>query len=48
MEPWRVCRPVVAESYNFDEEQDPDSHQSENEGSVVMCRNLLCTSTLVQ
>jgi hypothetical protein len=29
MEPWRVCRPVVAESYNFDEEQDPDSHQSE-------------------
>ncbi len=44
MEPWghrRVCKPVVAASYNFDEEQDldpyphqsdksdPDPHQSE-------------------
>ncbi len=29
MEPWRVCKPVTAESYHFDEEQDPDSHQSE-------------------
>jgi hypothetical protein len=24
MEPWRVCRPVAADSYYFDEEQDPD------------------------
>jgi hypothetical protein len=26
MEPWRVCRPVVADSHHFDEEQDPDPH----------------------
>jgi hypothetical protein len=24
MEPWRVCRPVVAESHHFEEEKDPD------------------------
>jgi hypothetical protein len=24
MEPWRVCRPVVAGSLHFDKEQDPD------------------------
>jgi hypothetical protein len=24
MEPWRVCRTVVADSHHFDEEQDPD------------------------
>jgi hypothetical protein len=24
MEPWRVCRPVVADSQHIDEEQDPD------------------------
>ncbi len=23
METWRVCRPEVADSHNFDEEQDP-------------------------
>jgi hypothetical protein len=23
-EPWRVCRPVVQDSHDFDEEQDPD------------------------
>jgi hypothetical protein len=27
-EPWRVFRPMVAYSHHFDEEQDPDSHQS--------------------
>jgi hypothetical protein len=26
MEPWRVCRPVVADSQNFDEGQDPGPH----------------------
>ncbi len=25
MEPWRVCRPVIADSHHFDEEQDPDT-----------------------
>jgi hypothetical protein len=25
-EPWRVCRPVVADSYHFVEEQDADLH----------------------
>jgi hypothetical protein len=29
MEPWRVCRQVVADSHHFVEEQDPDPHQSE-------------------
>ncbi len=29
MEPWRVCRPVVADSHDFDEKPDPDPHQSE-------------------
>jgi hypothetical protein len=31
MEPWRLCRPVVADSHHFVEEQDPgpDSHASE-------------------
>jgi hypothetical protein len=29
MEPWRVCRPVVADSQHFDEGQDPDPHGSE-------------------
>ncbi len=29
MEPSRVCRPAVADSNHFDEEQDPDSHCSE-------------------
>jgi hypothetical protein len=24
MEPWRACRPVVADLYHFDVEQDPD------------------------
>jgi hypothetical protein len=33
VEPYRVCRPVVADSYYFDEEQDldPDPHYSEKE-----------------
>jgi hypothetical protein len=26
MEPWRVLRPVVADSHHFEEELDPDSH----------------------
>jgi hypothetical protein len=26
MEPWRVCRPVIANSHHFDEEQDTDPH----------------------
>jgi hypothetical protein len=29
MEPWRVCRPKVADSHHFDEEQDPDPHLNE-------------------
>ncbi len=29
MKPWRVYRPAVADSYHFDEEQDPDPHKSE-------------------
>ncbi len=29
MEPWRVHRSEVADSYNFDEEQDPDPHWSD-------------------
>jgi hypothetical protein len=27
--PWRVCRPLVADSHHFDEEQDPDPHIGE-------------------
>ncbi len=30
MEPWRVCRPVVANLHHFDEEQNSDPHQSED------------------
>jgi hypothetical protein len=29
MEPWTVYRPVVADFYHFDEEQDPVPHWSE-------------------
>ncbi len=29
IEPWRVCKQVVADSHHFDEEQDLDPHQSE-------------------
>ncbi len=29
MEPWRVCRPVVADLHHLDEEQDLDPHFSE-------------------
>jgi hypothetical protein len=29
MEPWRVCRPVVADSHHSVEEQDPDLHEKE-------------------
>jgi hypothetical protein len=29
MKPWKVCIPEVADSHNFDEEQDPDPHLSE-------------------
>jgi hypothetical protein len=25
-EAWIVCRPVIADSYHLDEEQDPDPH----------------------
>ncbi len=32
MEPRRVCRTVVADLHHFDEEQDPDPHQSEKSG----------------
>ncbi len=32
MEPWRISRPVVADSYHFDEEKDPDPHLSEQRG----------------
>jgi len=28
MEPWMGCRPVIAASHHFDEEQDPDPHSS--------------------
>ncbi len=28
MEPWRVCRPVVADLHHLDEEQDPDPYLS--------------------
>jgi hypothetical protein len=27
MEPWRVCRPVIADSDHYDEEQDPDRNE---------------------
>ncbi len=30
MEPWRVYRPVVADSHHFEEKLDPDPHFSEN------------------
>jgi hypothetical protein len=33
MEPWRVCRAVVADSHNFDEEQDQDPHHKLKVGS---------------
>ncbi len=29
MEPWRLCRPMVEDLHHFDEDQDPDPHQSE-------------------
>jgi hypothetical protein len=29
MEPWMVCRPVVADSHHSDEKQDPNPHLSE-------------------
>ncbi len=29
MELWRVFRQVVTNTYNFDEKQDPDPHESE-------------------
>jgi hypothetical protein len=29
MEPWRVCRPEIADSNLCDEEQEPDPQQSE-------------------
>jgi hypothetical protein len=29
MEPWRVCKPLVVDLHDFDEEQDPNPHQSE-------------------
>jgi hypothetical protein len=29
MEPWMVCRPMVADLHHFDEEQDPGPHHSE-------------------
>ncbi len=41
IEPWRVCRPLVADSYHFDEEldPDPDPHWSET-GSGSWIRKL--------
>ncbi len=33
MEPWSVCRQVVADSHHFDEEQDPDPDPHESEKS---------------
>jgi hypothetical protein len=30
-EPWRACRPVVADLHHFDEEQDPDPDSHLNE-----------------
>jgi len=27
--PWRVFRPVVTDSHDFDKEEDPDTHKSE-------------------
>jgi len=30
MDAWRVRRPVVADLHHFDEEHDPDPHQSES------------------
>jgi hypothetical protein len=29
MAPWRLCRPTVADSHLFEEEQDPDPPQCE-------------------
>jgi hypothetical protein len=29
MEPWMICRPVVAVLQHFDDEQDPNPHQNE-------------------
>jgi hypothetical protein len=29
MESWRVCRPVVTDSHQSDQEQDPDPHEIE-------------------
>jgi hypothetical protein len=29
MEPWRVCRTVVAETHNLGKKQDPDPHRSQ-------------------
>jgi hypothetical protein len=31
MEPWRFCRPIVADSHRFDEVQDPDPDPQKSE-----------------
>jgi hypothetical protein len=37
LEPWRVCRPVVADSHHLDEEQDTDSEMR----SWIRIRNIV-------
>ncbi len=32
MEPWRIFRPVLADTHHFDDESDPESHQNERAG----------------
>jgi hypothetical protein len=46
MEPWRVYRPVVADSHHLDEEQDPDPHNKVRSwirirSKVMRIRNLV-------
>jgi hypothetical protein len=44
IEPWRVFRPVVADSHYFDEEQDPDPATSLKIGNATTGTEILANT----
>ncbi len=46
MDPWTVCRPVVADSHHFDEEQDLDPHRSLSRIHIKMKRWIRGSETI--
>ncbi len=47
MEPWMICRPIVADSHQFDKEQDPDPRVPYVKRLIRICIKWCGSGTLI-